>query len=356
MAVAKLYNLARMNTATTGTGTITLSTAVSGFLSFAASGIADGDTVTYAIEDGSNREIGRGVYTAAGTTLTRSVLNSTNSGSLISLSGTAQVFITPSASDLPRVDTAKSPPTFSNTLTFAGTDGSTLNVGAGGTLATSAYTDATNASNISSGTLAAARGGAGTVNGVLKANGSGTVSAATAGTDYLSPPSGTALLKANSGGALANATAGTDYLSPPSGTAILKANSGGALANATAGTDYVAPGTATTFTAVQGYAFGTLTYSATQTWDVSANPVASLSPTGNITSFSVSNATAGRTYVLKVTQDTTARTIAYTAANFKFIGGSAPTLSTGSGAIDYYVFMASTSTLLHEIGRAQNVS
>ena len=156
MAVAKLYNLARMNTATTGTGTITLSTAVSGFLSFAASGIADGDTVTYAIEDGSNREIGRGVYTASGTTLTRSVLNSTNSGSLISLSGTAQVFITPSASDLPRVDTAKSPPTFSNTLTFAGTDGSTLNVGAGGTLATSAYTDATNASNISSGTLAAA--------------------------------------------------------------------------------------------------------------------------------------------------------------------------------------------------------
>ena len=48
MAVAKLYNLARMNTATTGTGTITLSTAVSGFLSFAASGIADGDTVTIA--------------------------------------------------------------------------------------------------------------------------------------------------------------------------------------------------------------------------------------------------------------------------------------------------------------------
>lgn len=40
----------------------------------------------------------------------------------------------------------------------------------------SCATDATNATNISTGTLAAARGGAGTVNGVLSGNGSGVVS------------------------------------------------------------------------------------------------------------------------------------------------------------------------------------
>lgn len=139
-------------------------------------------------------------------------------------------------------------------------------------------------------------------------------------------------------------------------TGIVKGSGTSAFAAATAGTDYVAPGTATTFTAVQGYAFGTLTYNASQTWDVSTNPVAALAPTGNITSFSVSNATAGRCYVLKITQDTTARTVAYTSANFKFVGGTAPTLSTASGAIDYYIFIASSSTLLHEIGRAQAVA
>jgi len=46
---------------------------------------------------------------------------------------------------------------------------------------------AANATNLTSGTVAATRGGAGTVSGIMKANGSGTVSAAVAGTDYLAP-------------------------------------------------------------------------------------------------------------------------------------------------------------------------
>lgn len=96
----KLYDLARMTTATTGTGTITLGSAVSGYLSFAGAGATNGEVLSYAIKDGSSSEIGSGTYTSAGTTLTRTVTKSTNSNTAISLSGTAEVFITPRAEDL----------------------------------------------------------------------------------------------------------------------------------------------------------------------------------------------------------------------------------------------------------------
>lgn len=101
--MAKLYNLARMTSSTTGTGTITLGSAVSGYLTFALAGAASGDVVDYAIKDGANSEIGTGTYTvAAGPvyTLTRTVTKSTNSNAAISLSGAAEVFISPRAETL----------------------------------------------------------------------------------------------------------------------------------------------------------------------------------------------------------------------------------------------------------------
>ena len=97
--MAKLYNLARMTTATTGSGTIALGSAVSGYLTFDEAGVQDGDPVSYGIKDGANSEVGTGTYTASGTTLTRTVTKSTNSNTAISLSGTAEVFITARAED-----------------------------------------------------------------------------------------------------------------------------------------------------------------------------------------------------------------------------------------------------------------
>ena len=89
-----------MSTSTTGTGTITLGSALSGYQTFAQAGITNGQTVRYTIEDGTNFEIGSGVFTSSGTTLTRSVTESSNSDNAISLSGSAEVFITASAADI----------------------------------------------------------------------------------------------------------------------------------------------------------------------------------------------------------------------------------------------------------------
>jgi hypothetical protein len=472
--MAKMLNRAKMSVTSTGTGTLTLGSAVLGFQTFANAGVANADTISYAIEDGTNWEIGTGTYTSSGTTLSRTVTRSfdgtTYGTSPISVTTSAQVFATALAADLVVTGGAAGTPlsiTLTNGTGLPLTTGvtGTLPVANGGTGVTTSTGSGNNVLSTSptlvtpilgtptsgnlanctfptlnqnttgtaaglSATLAVASGGTGVTTstgtgsvvlstsptlvtpvlgtptsgnfstgtftwptfnqnttgtaaglsatlavtsggtGVTTSTGTGSVVLSTSPT-LVTPLLGTPTsgnlanctfptLNQNTTGTAANVTGTVAVANGGSGattlTGVLKGNGTSAFTAATAGTDYVAPGTATTFTAVQGYAPATLTYAASQTWDVSSNPIATLAPTGNVTSFSVSNATAGRTYVLRVTQDTTARTIAYTSANFKWAGGSAPTLSTGSGAIDYYIFIASSSTVLHELGRVQNVS
>jgi len=79
---------------TTGTGTLTLAGAVTGFQSFSV--IGNGNTTYYAIVGTSDWEVGIGTYTSSGTTLSRdTVLESSNSGSLVNFgAGTKNVFCT----------------------------------------------------------------------------------------------------------------------------------------------------------------------------------------------------------------------------------------------------------------------
>jgi hypothetical protein len=92
-----------MTTATTGTGTITLGSASTGYQSFADAGVADGDVVRYVIEDGTDWEIGTGTYTASGTTLSRTVAESSNADAALNLTGSAVVYVSATAEDIPPV-------------------------------------------------------------------------------------------------------------------------------------------------------------------------------------------------------------------------------------------------------------
>jgi hypothetical protein len=93
-----LADLVQQSTSTTGTGTVTLGAAVTGFRTVAGASIADGSVVSYAILDGTNRETGTGVIGASGTTLTR-VLRASSTGSLLNLTGSATVGIAANAGD-----------------------------------------------------------------------------------------------------------------------------------------------------------------------------------------------------------------------------------------------------------------
>ena len=92
----KLNDRVKESSATTGTGTITLGGAVSGFESFSA-GIGGDNTTYYCIfETGTNNfEVGLGTLNGAASTLARTyVISSSNSDAKVNFAGATEVFCT----------------------------------------------------------------------------------------------------------------------------------------------------------------------------------------------------------------------------------------------------------------------
>ena len=97
--MAKFADRVKVSTSTTGQGTtISLGSAESGFQVVPTS--LNGHTLRYVIEDGSAGEVGTAVYDSSGPSLTSRTLTSSSTGALLSLTGSAKVFISASADDL----------------------------------------------------------------------------------------------------------------------------------------------------------------------------------------------------------------------------------------------------------------
>lgn len=121
-----------------------------------------------------------------------------------------------------------------------------------------------------------------------------------------------------------------------------------------------ASGTVAVLNAVQSFSVAqrgsitALTDAATITPDFAAANNFSLTIGGNRTLANPTNQTAGQSGAIVITQDATgSRTLAY-GSNWKFAGGSAPTLTTTANAVDvllYYVESASriTATLINDV-------
>lgn len=91
-----LADRVKETTTTTGTGTVTLAGATTGFQSFSAIGNNNTTYYTIAGQGTAEWEVGIGTYTSSGTTLSRdTVLASSNAGSKVNFSaGTKDVFVT----------------------------------------------------------------------------------------------------------------------------------------------------------------------------------------------------------------------------------------------------------------------
>lgn len=90
-----LKDRVKETTTTTGTGTVTLAGAVTGFQSFSAIGNANTTYYCIAGQNTAEWEVGLGTYTSSGTTLSRdTILASSNSGNAVNFSaGTKDVFV-----------------------------------------------------------------------------------------------------------------------------------------------------------------------------------------------------------------------------------------------------------------------
>jgi trimeric autotransporter adhesin len=128
-----VYDRVQETTTTSGTGSVTLLGAVSGFQSFAV--VGNSNTTYYTITDGAQWEVGIGTYSTSGPTLARTTVLSNSNGNTtpITLSGgTAQVFVTYTAEKSVNLD-ASGNVTPLGTIASGTWQGTTVGVSYGGT-------------------------------------------------------------------------------------------------------------------------------------------------------------------------------------------------------------------------------
>jgi len=104
--MAKFFNRVKVAITSTGTGSVTCGTALSGFQSLADASVANGDVVRYTIIDGNSYESGTGTVTLSGSTYSISrgpSVSSESNNSAIDVTSSANLFLTMLAQDVKQV-------------------------------------------------------------------------------------------------------------------------------------------------------------------------------------------------------------------------------------------------------------
>ena len=119
-------------------------------------------------------------------------------------------------------------------------------------------------------------------------------------------------------------------------------------------TSAVSLSTAQEWTSQQNFNATTLTFDATQDWNLSANQVCKLTLTANTTFDAPTNQVDGSVYVITIIQDGTGSRTAGWNTVFKWAGGTAPTLTTTASAKDVFTFV-SDGTNMNKVAQVLDV-
>ena len=163
---------------------------------------------------------------------------------------------------------------------------------------------------------------------------------------------GNLIVQTNGADFLVENTDGDNMINAISDGAVeLSHNNAVKIATTSAGVNIT--GTATTDgLTVDGAAVGpivALTDAASITTNLALGNNYSVTLAGNRTLANPSNITAGQSGSIFITQDGTgSRTLAY-GANFKFVGGTAPTLSTVAASVDRIDYVVASATQIHAV-------
>ena len=143
-----------------------------------------------------------------------------------------------------------------------------------------------------------------------------------------------------------NSMIDTIVVNSPTATQVLAYDSGDSrFENVAINTIAATTGTANTYTKQQVFGMATLTDAASITWNLETQQTAQVTLTDNRGLANPTNKVAGATYVLIVKQDGTgSRTLSY-GSEYKFPGGTAPTLSTGANDVDVLCFVSDGTNL-----------
>jgi len=340
-------------TTTTGTGTVTLAGAEDGFQSFSV--IGDASTTYYAIVSGNNWEVGLGTYTSSGTTLSRTtILESSNSGSAITLSGTSDVFCTYPAEKAVTlngtvindanvvataniVDDAVTADKLADAINTAISDN------------TAKVTNATHTGDVTGATALTIGADKVLTSMILDAN----VTAAKLATDAVTTVK---ILDAN----VTTAKMADDSVNATKLNVTGDGTSGQALTSDADGSmtwttvqsydaDTAKTDVVQTFTTAQRGAITALSDGATITPDMNDSNNFSVTLGGNRTLANPTNITVGQVGSIFVTQDGTgSRTLAY-GAYWDFIAATAPVLTTTASAVDRIDYVVRTATSIQAV-------